>query len=200
VNLRHTGWNIPTFFVTRLSPLQVCADPRGDRKLHEGKETGTKIHIDNMSKWSDMQSLNEPLVTIEGVKIRALHLSSIDFDVILRIENPNPFGATVREFPFTVFFRSGNKEKEIASGETVTMDIPASNSIEIAVPLTSHDLALFEGLMSLIKQGNIQLKIQGTAAIDHIVGWSLPVTEDIEITEHEITEAVLRKIRGKQAQ
>jgi LEA14-like dessication related protein len=145
-----------------------------------------------------MQTLNEPVVAIKGVKIRALHLSSIDFDVTLKIENPNPFGATVRELPFTVFFRSVNQEKEIARGETVKMDIPASDSIEITVPLTSHDLALFEGIVSLIKKGNIQLKIQGTAVIDHIIGWSLPVTEEIEITEHEIAEAVLAKIRGKQ--
>jgi LEA14-like dessication related protein len=145
-----------------------------------------------------MQALNEPIVSIKGVKIRALHLLSIDFDVILRIENPNPFGATVRELPFTVFFRSGNDEKEIASGQTIKIDIPASDSIEITVPLTSHDLAIFEGIVSLIKKGNIQLVIKGTAMIDHIIGWSLPVTEEIEITEHEIAEAVLRKIRGKQ--
>jgi LEA14-like dessication related protein len=144
-----------------------------------------------------MQTLNEPIVSIKGVKIRALYLSSIDFDVILKIENPNPFGATVRELPFTVFFRSGTQEKEIASGQTITMDIPASDSIEITVPLTSHDLALFEGIVSLIKKGNIQLEIKGTAMIDHIIGWSLPVIEEIEITEHEIAEAVLRKIRGK---
>ena len=92
-----------------------------------------------------MQALNEPLVTIKGVKIRALHLSSIDFDVILRIENPNPFGATVRELPFTVFFRSGNQEKEIASGETIKMDIPASDSIEITVPLTLPRSRAFRG-------------------------------------------------------
>ena len=145
-----------------------------------------------------MQALNEPIITIKGVKIRGLHLSSIDFDVILRIENPNPFGATVRELPFTVFFRSGIQEKEIASGQTIKMDIPASDSVEITVPLTSHDLALFEGIVSLIKRGNIQLEIKGTAVIDHIIGWSLPVTEEIEITEHEIAEAVLAKIRGKQ--
>jgi LEA14-like dessication related protein len=144
-----------------------------------------------------MQALNEPVVTVKGVKIRALHLSSVDFDVMLKIENPNPFGATVRELPFTVFFRSGTKEKEIASGQTITMDIPPSGSIEITVPLSSHDLALFEGMVSLIKKRNIQLEIKGTAMIDHIVGWSLPVTEDIEITEHEIAEAVLKKIRGK---
>ena len=144
-----------------------------------------------------MQTLNEPIVSIKGVKIRALYLSSIDFDVILKIENPNPFGATVRELPFTVFFRSGTQEKEIASGQTITMDIPASDSIEITVPLTSHDLALFEGIVSLIKKGNIQLEIKGTAIIDHIIGWSLPVIEEIEITEHEIAEAVLRKIGVK---
>jgi LEA14-like dessication related protein len=149
-----------------------------------------------MSKRSDMQALNEPIVNIKGVRIRALHLFSIDFDVILMIENPNPFGATVREFPFTVFFRSGTHEKEIATGETVKMDIPANNSVEITVPLTSHDLALFEGMLSLIKKGNIQLKVQGTAVIEHIIGWSLPVMEEIEITEHEIAEAVLKKIRG----
>lgn len=145
-----------------------------------------------------MQSLYEPVVTIKGVKIRSLHLSSIDFDVILKIENPNPFGATVRELPFIVFFRSGTQEKEIASGQTIKMDIPASDSIEIIVPLTSHDLALFEGLVSLIKKGNILLEIKGTAMIDHIIGWSLPVREEIEITEHEIAEVVLKKIRGRQ--
>jgi len=145
-----------------------------------------------------MQALNEPIVSIKGVKIRALHLSSVDFDVVLRIENPNPVGATVRELPFTVFFRSGSHEKEIASGETIEMDIPANNSVEITVPLTSHDLALFEGMLSLIKKGNIQLEVQGTAVIEHIIGWSLPVMEEIEITEHEIAEAVLAKIRGKQ--
>jgi LEA14-like dessication related protein len=145
-----------------------------------------------------MQALNEPVVTIKGVKIRSLHLSSIDFDVVLKIENPNPFGATVRALPFIVFFRSGTQEKEIASGQTTKMDIPASDSIEIIVPLTSHDLALFEGIVSLIKKGNILLEIKGTAIIDHIIGWSLPVREEIEITEHEISEAILRKIQGKQ--
>src|SRR5512137_281439 len=103
-----------------------------------------------------MQALNEPVVTIKRVKIRALHLSSIDFDVILRIENPNPFGATVRELPFTVFFRDGEQEKEIASGETVTVNIPASNGVTITVPITSHDLALAEGLTTLIKKGFIR--------------------------------------------
>jgi LEA14-like dessication related protein len=145
-----------------------------------------------------MAVLNEPTIILEGVNIRALHLKSIDMDITLRIENPNPFGATVRELPFTVFFRDGDQEKEIASGETVTVNIPASNGITITVPVTSHDLALAEGLTTLIKKGYIRLEIRGTAVIDHIVGWSLPFTKTVDLTEHEIGKAVMAKITGKQ--
>ena len=145
-----------------------------------------------------MAVLNEPTITLEGVNIRALHLKSIDMDITLRIENPNPFGATVRELPFTVFFRDGDLEKEIASGETVTVNIPASDGVTITVPVTSHDLALAEGLTTLIKKGFIRLEIRGTAVIDHVVGWSLPFTKTVDLTEREIGKAVMAKITGKQ--
>jgi hypothetical protein len=51
--------------------------------------------------------------------------------------------------------------------------------------------------VSLIKKGNILLEIKGTAMIDHIIGWSLPVSEEIKITEHEIADVILKKIRGR---
>ena len=145
-----------------------------------------------------MAVLNEPTISLVGVNIRALHLKSIDMDITLRIDNPNPFGATVRELPFTVFFRDGEQEKEIASGETVTVNIPAGNGVTITVPITSHDLALAEGLTTLIKKGFIRLEIRGTAVIDHVVGWSLPFTKTVDLTEHEIGKAVMAKITGKQ--
>ena len=143
-----------------------------------------------------MSVLNEPSVILEGVKIRAIHLTSIDFDVTIRIDNPNPFGATVRELPFAVFFRDGDQEKEIARGEAVTLNIPAGGTITITVPVASHDLVLVEGIASFLERGNIQLRIEGKAAIDHIIGWSLPFSKTIDITEHEIADAVLDKITG----
>jgi LEA14-like dessication related protein len=145
-----------------------------------------------------MSVLKEPVVTLEEVKIRALHLTSIDFEVMLRIANPDPFGATVRELPFSVFFRDGDQEKEIASGAAADIQIPAGGDIAIIVPVTSHDLALVEGIASFLERGAIQLKITGTAAVDHLVGWALPFTKTIDITEHEIADAVLEKITGSQ--
>jgi len=143
-----------------------------------------------------MSVLKEPAVSLEGVKIRAIHLTSIDFDVEIRIDNPNPFGATVRELPFTVFFRDGDQEKEIARSGAVILNIPAGGTITVSVPVASHDLALVEGIASFLEKGNIQLRIEGKAVIDHIIGWSLPFSKTINVTEHDITDAVLEKVTG----
>ena len=85
-----------------------------------------------------MPSVNEPVVSLEGVKIRAVHLTSLDLEVSLKVQNANPIDAILRELPFTIYFRSGRQEKEIGSGNTGRIEIPANGSIDISVPVTSY--------------------------------------------------------------
>ena len=144
-----------------------------------------------------MQTLREPIVSLEGVKIRAVHLTSLDLEVDLRVENPNPIDAILRELPFTVFFRTGSGKKEIASGNTGRIEIPANNSIVIPIPVTSYDLALLEAFISIIGRGGLRLEIEGNAVIDHIMGWTLPFTETVDVTAGEIVAALEGKTPGK---
>jgi len=145
-----------------------------------------------------MPDLKEPVVSLENVKIRALHLTSLDLEAKIRVENNNPVSATVRELPFTIFFRFGNRQEEIASGNVANIEIPANVGTDITIPVTSYNLALIEALASILEKGDIQLEIKGTAVIDHILGWTLPFTKTVDITEHELTEALLGKNSGKQ--
>jgi LEA14-like dessication related protein len=137
-----------------------------------------------------MPEIKEPVVTLERVKIHAIHLTSIDLEVTLKILNPNPIDAILRELPFTVFFHTGKDQKEIASGNTGRVEIPADGSIEIPVPVTSYDLALVEGLAEILKRGRITLEVKGNAVIDHILGWTLPITETIDITGRQVLDAL----------
>lgn len=145
-----------------------------------------------------MPDLEEPVVSLEHVKIQALHLTSLDLEVKIRVENENPVSATVRELPFTIFFRFGNRQEEIASGNVANIEIPANGGTDITIPVTSYNIALIEALASILEKGDIQLEIKGTAVIDHILGWTLPFTKTVDITEHELTEALLGKNSGKQ--
>ena len=144
-----------------------------------------------------MLSVNEPVVSLEGVKIRAVHLTSLDLKVSLKMQNANPIDAILRELPFTIYFRSGQQEKEIGSGNTGRVEIPANGSTDISVPVTSYDLALLEALASIIGKGGIRLEIKGNAVIDHILGWILPLTESVDLTEREILDALEGKTDRK---
>jgi LEA14-like dessication related protein len=144
-----------------------------------------------------MQEIKEPFVTLGRVKILAIHLTSIDLEVTLKIQNPNPIDAILRELPFTVFFHFGKNQKEIASGNTGKVEIPADGSVEIPVPITSYDLALIEGLAEILKRGRITFEVKGNAVIDHILGWTLPITESIDITGQQILKALVGKSEGK---
>ena len=54
-----------------------------------------------------MPVLQDPVITLEDVRVRALSLASLDLLVKIRVENPNPLGITLRELPFTVTGSSG---------------------------------------------------------------------------------------------
>jgi LEA14-like dessication related protein len=145
-----------------------------------------------------MPDLHEPIVTLEEVKIVAIHITSLDLEVKLRVQNPNSISATLRELPFTVFFRNRGHPVEIASGNTGKLEIDAYTSSEIKVPVTTYDIVLIEALASLVEKGGIQLEIKGNAVIDHIVaGWTLPFSKTMDLTEHEIADAILGKNTGK---
>jgi len=147
-----------------------------------------------------MPDLHEPVVRLEGVKILAIHIASLDLEVKLRVQNPNAISATLRELPFIIFFGAGDHPVEIASGNTGRLEIDANSSSEIKVPVTTYDLVLIEALASLVEKGGIQLEIKGNAVIDHILaGWTLPFSKTVDITEREILDAVLGKDKGEQS-
>jgi LEA14-like dessication related protein len=60
----------------------------------------------------------DPVVTLEDVRLRHFSLSSLYLVVIIRVENPNPLGITLRELPFTVLCSSGHTYQQLACGNT----------------------------------------------------------------------------------
>jgi LEA14-like dessication related protein len=144
-----------------------------------------------------MQILKEPSVTFESVKIHALHLTSIDLVVVLRIMNPNPISVTVRDLPFTIFFHTGDHEEEIAKGNAGKMVISAKASTAISVPVTSFNLALIGALATFVGKGSLKIEIRGSVVIDHLLGWTIPFCKTVDVTVGELAEAIKGKMEEK---
>lgn len=146
-----------------------------------------------------MPLLQEPSVTLEGVKIRAITRSSLDLDVTIRVGNPNPVGVTLREIPFLLLIREGDKLQEIANGNTGVVSIPAQQSPVLTVPVTSRSADLVLALAAFFTRGEVEVAIKGVAVVDAvIISWSVPFEKTMTVTMEQIA-CVLNGKTDKQA-
>ena len=138
-----------------------------------------------------MPILQEPAVTLEGIKVRAISLASIDLDVLIRMNNPNPIGVTLRELHFVTLCGTGGHEQEIADGNTGSIRIPARDSTLITVPVTSHNKALIRAIAAFVARGGIHVTIKGNAVVDAVItGWSVPFKKTMTVTMEQVEESM----------
>ena len=141
-----------------------------------------------------MPVLHDPVVTLEDVRVRKITLTSLDLDVMIRVENPNPIGITLRQLPFTVMCSSGNRDQEIAAGNTGRVKIPAQGSTVLRIPTTSQNAALIGALATFVTKGGIQVTIHGKATIDCLLfGWSIPFSKTLPVTIAHVADAIAGK-------
>lgn len=141
-----------------------------------------------------MPVLHDPVVTLENVRVRKISLSSLDLEVTIRVENPNPLGITLRQLPFTVRCSSGHHDNEIAKGDTGRVKIPANGSTVLSIPTTSRNAAIIRTLATFVTRGRIQVTIQGTAIIDCLLfGWSIPFSKTLPVTMSHVADAIAGK-------
>jgi LEA14-like dessication related protein len=134
-----------------------------------------------------MPVLHEPIVSLEEVNLHTLSLSSLELDVVIRVQNANPLGITIRELPFHVLCQAGDRKTEIATGNTGRVKIAAKDSTLLHVPVSSQNAALIGALAAFVTTGNVQVTITGTAIIDCLLfGWSVPFTKTLPLTMEQV--------------
>jgi LEA14-like dessication related protein len=138
-----------------------------------------------------MALLQDPVVTLEDVRVLAFSLSSLNLEVMIRVENPNPLGITLRELPFTVLCSAGSHDQEIATGNTGRVKISAQGSTLLRIPVTSKNAALAGALAAFLTRGGVQVTIRGTAVIDAVLfNWSIPFSKTVPVTMEQVADSL----------
>ena len=133
----------------------------------------------------------DPVVTLEDVRLLKVSLSSLDLEVTIRVENPNPLGITLRELPFTIFCSSGHTDRQLASGNTGRIQIAKKGSTVLRIPVTSQNTALIRALATFVTKGGVQVTIRGTATIDAVLfGWSVPFEKTLPVTMEQVADSL----------
>ena len=136
----------------------------------------------------------DPVVTLEDVRLLKVSLPSLDLEVAIRVENPNPLGITLRELPFTVLCSSGHTDQQLASGNTGRVKIARNGSTVLRIPVTSQNATLIRALATFVTKGGVRVTIRGTATIDAVLfGWSIPFSKTLPVTLTEVADSLTGK-------
>jgi LEA14-like dessication related protein len=138
-----------------------------------------------------MPILQDPVVTLEGVSLANISLSTLDLEVAIRVENRNPVGATLNECPFAVLYQKDGTSQQIATGNTGGATIPASAATVLRVPVTSHNTALAGALAAFVMKGGIEVAIAGTAVVRFLmITKSVPFSRTVPVTMAQVAGIV----------
>ena len=131
--------------------------------------------------------LKDPVITLEGIRHRKISFSSLELEVTIQVENPNPLGITLREIPFTVLCSTGKTDQQLASGNTGRVKIGGNGSTVVRIPVTSQNAALIGALATFVTKGGVQVAIRGTATIDaFLFGGSVPFEKNLPVTVKQV--------------
>jgi len=152
---------------------------------------GLAAFLGEGAEHSSMPVLRDPVVTLEDIRLRKITLSSLDLEMQIRVDNPNPLGITLRELPFTVLCSSGHTGQQLASGNTGRVKIAGNSSTVLGIPVTSQNAALISALSTFVTKGGIQVTIRGTATIDaFLFGWSVPFEKTLPVTMGQVADSL----------
>jgi LEA14-like dessication related protein len=138
-----------------------------------------------------MSILSDPVVTLEGVVVESVSLSTIGLAVTIRVENNNPVGATIESCPFTLSYRNGGTPQVIASGDTGSAKIAADSATVLPVRVSSNNTALPGALAAFVTRGKLDLTINGTAKIKFLmIPKEIPFSRTVPVTVGQIAGMV----------
>ena len=118
-----------------------------------------------------------PEVQLSGLEITDVSLSHANFLATLKLFNPNSTALDIEGLKFTLFLN----EVRVAKGQTAKVfSIPAEESSQAAVRLSSSFLDLFQLTRSLQNQQEITFRIAGEVKIGGIglLGATIPIERE----------------------
>lgn len=112
-------------------------------------------------------ALRNVQMSVDGVKVESVNLSSATLNFTLRVTNPNTNAATIDRTDYTVIINNVT----LGNGQNLQkVTIPAGGSVVIPQPFTVSYTGAAKTVWSYITQGGADWNLVGTAYFDTFMG------------------------------
>ncbi len=129
--------------------------------------------------------VKKPVVTVSDISLADVSFQTMTVNATITIFNPNPVGATLSRVTFDVYYfdESGHY---LGHGEQKNINVKENGNTSVVIPVTIGTVPAVQAVGSLVKNGDIILRVNGTAAVD------------IKVTDYEIPFEESRKFQASE--
>lgn len=119
-----------------------------------------------------------PVVTVTDVRLSDVSLRTLTVNTTVNIFNPNPVGADLRRAAFDLYYATGGSDKYLGHGDLSGFSVRESGNTSVTIPVKIGTIQAAKAVGTLVKDGSLTVKVNGTAAIDlKVMSYELPFAQ-----------------------
>jgi LEA14-like dessication related protein len=118
--------------------------------------------------------VKEPTVEVTDIALSDVSLQSMTVNTTVNIYNPNPVGATLNKVAFDVYYVD-DASHYLGHGEQTGIMVKENGNTTVTIPVNIGNIQALQAVGSLVKEGSIVLRVNGSAFIDlKVYSYELP--------------------------
>jgi LEA14-like dessication related protein len=140
--------------------------------------------------------LKEPVVTIGNISLSDVSLQTMTVNTTVNILNPNPVGAEIRKVSFDVWYLDGTLHY-LGHGEQSGFAVKENGNTSVTVPVRIGTVQAAQGVGSLVRNGSLLIRVNGSAVIDlGVTTYEKPFEQDRTFQAGEVSGLLPATIPG----
>jgi len=123
--------------------------------------------------------VKQPVVTVTDVTLSDVSLRTLTVNTTVNIFNPNPVGADLKRTAFDLYYVAGGSARYLGHGELKGFRVRESGNTSVTIPVKIGTVPAAQAVGTLVKDGSLTVKVNGTAAIDlNVISYDLPFEQE----------------------
>jgi len=140
--------------------------------------------------------LKEPVVTMGNISLSDVSLQTMTVNTTVNILNPNPVGAEIRKVTFDVWYLD-DTQHYLGHGEQSGFAVKENGNTSVTVPVRIGTAQAAQGVGSLVRNGSLRIRVNGSAVIDlGVTTYEKPFEQDRVFQASEFTGLLPATIPG----
>ena len=131
--------------------------------------------------------VKQPTVTVSNIALSDVSLQTMTVNTTVIVGNPNPVGARLNRVAFDVWYRD-DADHYLGHGEQTGIDVKENGNTTLTIPVKIGTIPAIQAVGSLVRNGDVTLRVNGSAFIDlKVTSYELPFEQsrDFQASEFE---------------